>query len=207
MTRTLPRDQIRPHEPVVLTGGHPAPDTFRFIRPRAAGEGDHPKGGGGSFLRVRYLRREIPLWPKPLPRPAAQGGPFPRFAWQDGFLFSSFSGRGSRGYDATSWFPVRGDGARRCLRPQPRVAAGGALDGVGEIFRRLRAGDDDAAAEDEAGHAVDAGFLGARWLRSRCGRRRRRWRAAGAPGRRPCRNRRRPGSASSGSVRSAPSEK
>ena len=30
-----------------------------------------------------------------------------------------------------------------------------------EIFRRLSAGDDEAAAEDEARHAVDAGFLGA----------------------------------------------
>src|SRR5271167_3099731 len=46
------------------------------------------------------------------------------------------------------------------LRPQPCVPASGALDGAGEIFRRLRAGDDDTAAEDEAGHAVDAGFLG-----------------------------------------------
>ena len=35
----------------------------------------------------------------------------------------------------------------------------GALDGVGEIFRRLRAGDNETAAEDEAWHAVDAGFL------------------------------------------------
>ena len=43
---------------------------------------------------------------------------------------------------------------------QARMPAGGALDGAGEIFRRLRAGDDDAAAEHEAGHAVDAGFLG-----------------------------------------------
>jgi hypothetical protein len=41
------------------------------------------------------------------------------------------------------------------------VLSGDALDGVGEIFRRLGAGDDEAAAEDEARHAVDAGFLGA----------------------------------------------
>src|SRR5580704_468120 len=46
------------------------------------------------------------------------------------------------------------------LRPQPRMPPGGALDRAGEIFRRLRAGDDDARAEDEARHAVDAGFLG-----------------------------------------------
>src|SRR6185437_9199905 len=36
-----------------------------------------------------------------------------------------------------------------------------ALDHLGEIFRRLRARDRVFAGEDEAGHAVDAGFLGA----------------------------------------------
>jgi hypothetical protein len=44
-----------------------------------------------------------------------------------------------------------GDALGRRLRRHPRMAPGDARDGVGEIFRRLRAGDDDAAAEDEAG--------------------------------------------------------
>ena len=42
-----------------------------------------------------------------------------------------------------------------------------ALDRLGEIFRRLRARDRVLAAEDEAGHAVDAGFLGALRLAAR----------------------------------------
>jgi hypothetical protein len=45
------------------------------------------------------------------------------------------------------------------LGPQPRF--GCALNGAGEIFRRLRTGNNHAAAQDEAGHAIDAGFLGA----------------------------------------------
>jgi hypothetical protein len=53
--------------------------------------------------------------------------------------------------------PLRGAGE---LRPQPCMPSSSALDGAGEIFRGLRAGDDDAAAENEAGHTVDAGFLG-----------------------------------------------
>lgn len=35
-----------------------------------------------------------------------------------------------------------------------------AVDRLGEIFRRLRAGHRELAAENEAGHALDAGFLG-----------------------------------------------
>ena len=49
-----------------------------------------------------------------------------------------------------------------------------ARDGLGEIFRRLRARYRELAAEDEAGHALDAGFLG-------------RLRLAARPRRRPCR--------------------
>src|SRR5208337_3627644 len=56
--------------------------------------------------------------------------------------------------------PQAGEG-NSLLRPQPRVPSGGAFDGAGEVFGGLRAGDDDAAAEYEAGDAVDAGFLGA----------------------------------------------
>ena len=41
------------------------------------------------------------------------------------------------------------------------MAAGGSRNGVGEIFRRLRPGDNDAAAEHKTRHAIDARFLGA----------------------------------------------
>ena len=46
-----------------------------------------------------------------------------------------------------------------------------ALDRLGEIFRRLRARHREHAAEDEAGHAVDAGFLGGLRLAARPRRR------------------------------------
>src|SRR5262245_23537644 len=38
--------------------------------------------------------------------------------------------------------------------------AGGALDGLGQVLRGLRAGDGEDTAEDEAGDALDAGLLG-----------------------------------------------
>src|SRR5215813_11769993 len=57
----------------------------------------------------------------------------PAFAGTSGKMLSSAGGEPAR------------------LSPQPRVPPGRSLNSAGEIFRRLRAGDDGAAAEDEAG--------------------------------------------------------
>ena len=62
--------------------------------------------------------------------------------------------------------PSRRRRRNRLLRRVLRLRR--ARDGLGEIFRRLRARHRELAAEDEAGHALDAGLLGGLRLRSIC---------------------------------------
>src|SRR5690349_24448091 len=78
---------------------------------------------------------------------------------------SNSSSRGSQRSTGSIWnAPPRSWTTAAAMRiglfGRGEVGLGRALDRFGEVFRRLCTGHGDAAAEDEAGHAVDAGFLG-----------------------------------------------